>query len=259
MFWLPSLYLFCYVVLFAKLLFILLLSYFFRKSALELSERLYLGLKSYVSALNRIFSTFRLSIFFGYLPVELLPWTVLVWESKDGHAYFLKRSVHSGRGRTGTVLQSCCTRARQGVNGGLLFHIGWLGRAPLKRQHVSRAGMLWGTPGDRAPGRGHGKASALRWEPFCFYKGKQRNPCDQVQWVSMAPKGKGRFKMKGWGAYHHYQTLGFYSKMGGPEGLGAERATCLNSVFSRTTLACCPKVTVETVKRYRSHSGKRQW
>ena len=66
----------------------------------------------------------------------------------------------------------------------------------------------------------------------------------------MAPKGKGRFKMKGWGAYHHYQTLGFYSKMGGPEGLGAERATCLNSIFSRTTLACCPKVTVETVKRY---------
>lgn len=73
------------------------------------------------------------------------------------------------------------------------------------------------------------------------------------------PKGKRRSKLKGWGAYHHCQTLGFYSKMGGPEGFGAERGTCLNSVFSRTTLACCPKVAVETVKRYCSHFGKRQW
>ena len=28
-------------------------------------------------------------------------------------------------------------------------------------------------PGDRAPVRGNGKASALRGEPFCFYKGSK--------------------------------------------------------------------------------------
>ena len=64
--------------------------------------------------------------------------------------------------------------------------------------------------------------------------------------------------MKGWGAHHHCQALGFYSKMGSPKGFGAKRATCLNSGFSRTTLACCAKMTVETVKRYCSNSGKRQ-
>lgn len=175
MFWLPSLYLFYLQNLYLSWL----LSYLFRKSPLELSERLYIGLKSSISALSKIFSTFRLSIFFGYLSIELLLWTVLVWESKDAdRAYSLKRSIHSGRGRTGAVLQSCCTRARQGVNGGLLFHIGWLGRAPVKRQQVSWAGMLWGMPGDRAPGRGNGKASALRGE---LLQGKQRSHCDQGQ------------------------------------------------------------------------------
>ena len=100
-------------------------------------------------------------MYFGHLSVELLLCTRYCgrWEYKDDSAWFLRRSGRSGRGSTVTVLQPVLYQSYmpEGVNGGLLFHIGCLGRAPLKRWHVSRAGMLRGVPGDRAPGRGSGK------------------------------------------------------------------------------------------------------
>lgn len=89
-----------------------------------------------------------------------------------------------------------------------------------------------------------------------FYKGSKE--AIVTKGSKCGPQGKRRSKLRV-GSISPLSNLGLLSQTGGPEGFGAERGTCLNSVFSRTTLACCPKVMVETVKRYCSHFGKRQW
>lgn len=94
----------------------------------------------------------------------------------------------------------CVVSDMQGVEGELLFHTGPLRWAPLKsQQHVSRAGMLWGIPGDRAfQAKDMASRNALRREPICSFKGKQRGYCGHRSVSEGDSRGRGaRFKRSG--------------------------------------------------------------